>query len=90
MIRMVAALCAGSAGFAAVAPASAQSIDCNWYADISLRQQQRNEHGKCGFTGPEWSPSRRVHLAWCATQTPDRWRAEAQKREQVLLSGCRR
>lgn len=67
--------------------ASAQTADCNWYAYTALKQQQRNEQGKCGFSGAEWSMSRQTHLAWCATQSPDRWRAEAQKREQ-MLAGC--
>ena len=67
----------------------AQSANCDWYAETSLKQQQRNEHQKCGFTGPEWSLSRQTHLGWCATQTPDRWKAAAQKREQ-MLAGCKR
>ena len=71
------------------AGARAQTINCNWYAETALKQQQRNEQGKCGFTGPEWSLSRQVHMAWCSTQNPDRWKAEAQKREQ-MLAGCRR
>jgi hypothetical protein len=70
-------------------PALAQAANCTWYADTALKQQQRNEQGKCGFTGPEWSSSRQSHLAWCATQPPDRWKAVAQKREQ-MLSGCKR
>ena len=79
------------AAFAAAAPgaALAQSANCDWYAETSLKQQQRNEHQKCGFTGPEWSLSRQTHLGWCATQTPDRWKAAAQKREQ-MLAGCKR
>jgi len=78
-------------GFALAASmsASAQTANCNWYADTALKQQQRNEQGKCGFSGPEWSMSRQTHLTWCATQNPDRWKAEAQKREQ-LLAGCKR
>ena len=71
------------------AAALAQSANCTWYADTALKQQQRNEQGKCGFTGSEWSWSKQAHLAWCATQPPDRWKAEAQKREQ-MLTGCKR
>jgi hypothetical protein len=72
---------------AVVSPdAFAQSASCNWYADTALKQQQRNERGKCGFAGPEWSFSREAHLTWCATQRPDRWKAEARKREQMLAT----
>lgn len=75
---------------AVAAPAVlAQAGDCTWYTETALKQQQRNEHGKCGFTGPEWSSSKQAHLAWCATQPVDRWRAAAQKREQ-MLTGCKR
>ena len=74
---------------AAPVAARAQTANCTWYADTALKQQQRNEQGKCGFSGPEWSMSRQTHLTWCATQNPDRWKAEAQKREQ-LLAGCKR
>jgi hypothetical protein len=74
---------------AAPATALAQTADCTWYAETALKQQQRNEQGKCGFTGTEWNSSKQAHLTWCATQTPDRWKAEAQKREQ-MLAGCKR
>ena len=67
----------------------AQTANCTWYAETALKQQQRNEQGKCGFTGSEWSLSKQAHLTWCATQTPDRWKAAAQKREQ-MLAGCKR
>lgn len=89
MTRSVAALSLLSALAAASAAASAQAANCNWYADTALKQQQRNERGNCGFTGPEWSLSRQAHLAWCATQNPDRWKAAAQKREQ-MLANCKR
>jgi hypothetical protein len=67
----------------------AQTANCTWYAEMALKQQQRNEHGKCGFTGSEWSSSKQAHLTWCAARTPDRWKATAQKREQMLAS-CKR
>jgi hypothetical protein len=88
MTKTVAALVLLSA-LAAAPPVRGQSANCDWYADTSLKQQQRNEQGKCGFTGPEWSSSKQSHLAWCANQPPDRWKAAAQKREQ-MLSGCKR
>lgn len=69
--------------------AQAQAVNCNWYADTALKQQQQNELRKCGFTGAEWSTSRTAHLAWCGTQPPDRWKAQAQKREQQL-AGCKK
>jgi hypothetical protein len=68
------------------AGALAEGPNCSWYAATALKQQQRNERGKCGFAGPEWSMNRQAHLAWCSTQTPDRWKAEAQKREQMLAT----
>jgi hypothetical protein len=89
MAKSVAFVTLVSALVAASTPASAQGANCAWYADTALKQQQRNEQGKCGFTGPEWSMSRQTHLTWCATQNPDSWKAAAQKREQ-LLTGCKR
>jgi len=74
---------------APAAAAIAQTANCAWYADTSLKQQQQNDLRKCGFKGPEWSTSRQTHLTWCATQPPDTWKAQAQKREQ-LLAGCKR
>ena len=82
---LVSALCLAALPTAA----SAQAANCDWYAETSLKQQQRNEQQKCGFNGAEWSLSRQAHLGWCATQTPDRWKAAAQKREQ-MLAGCKR
>lgn len=74
--------------FAPAPAALAQTVNCVWYADTSLKQQQQNELKKCGFEGPEWSMSRQVHLTWCAIQPPDAWKAVAQKRQQ-MLAGCK-
>jgi len=89
MTKSLAVLSLLSALAIAASAASGQTANCAWYADTALKQQQRNEQGKCGFTGPEWSMNRQTHLTWCATQNPDRWKAEAQKREQQL-AGCKR
>jgi len=87
-MRCVAIVSLISALAAPFAAASAQTANCTWYAETALKQQQRNERGKCGFAGPEWSMNRQAHLAWCAMQNPDRWKAQAQKREQ-MLAGCK-
>jgi hypothetical protein len=70
------------------ATASAQA-NCDWYAKTSLQQQQENEQKKCGFTGPAWSTDLRAHMTWCTTANPDLWKAEAQKRQQ-MLAGCKK
>jgi hypothetical protein len=89
MTKTLAALSLLSGLAVAASAALAQTGDCSWYAETALKQQQRNEQGKCGFSGPEWSSSKQTHLAWCSTQPPDRWKAEAQKREK-MLAGCKR
>ena len=86
------ALCAGMFVLATLIfplAASAQMTSCNWYADTALKQQQENELRKCGLSGLGWHTNRQEHLTWCATQNPDRWRAEAQRRQQ-LLAGCKK
>ena len=88
-IRTSAAVLLCIAAAALPLPARAQMASCNWYADTALLQQQENEQKKCGFTGPEWNASRQAHLTWCATQVPERWRSEAQKRRQQLAA-CKR
>jgi hypothetical protein len=88
-LLLPACLAAALPAAASAQPAPAPTANCDWYAATALSQQQRNEQQKCGFTGPEWSLSRRAHLGWCATQTPERWKAAAQKREQ-MLAGCKR
>jgi hypothetical protein len=86
----VTTLAAASVLLAAAAPTGrAQTIDCAWYAATAMKQQQENLQRKCGFTGPDWSFDRRAHAAWCATQAPDRWKREAQRRHQMLTT-CRR
>jgi hypothetical protein len=84
----VLALLAVFVGAGAPHVASAQMAGCGWYADTAVKQQQQNEHKKCGLKGPEWSSNRQAHLTWCTSQPPDRWKAEAQRREQ-LLAGCK-
>ena len=74
---------------AAPRAAIAQTASCGWYADTAIKQQQQNELRKCGFAGPEWNADRQAHLAWCATQSPDNWKAQAQNRERKL-AGCKR
>jgi hypothetical protein len=74
---------------AAPREATAQAQSCAWYADTAIKQQQQNEVRKCGFSGPEWNTDRAAHLAWCATQGPDSWKAQAQNRERKL-AGCKR
>jgi hypothetical protein len=69
--------------------AAAQAQSCAWYADTAIKQQQQNEVRKCGFSGPEWNTDRAAHLAWCGTQSPDSWKAQAQNRERKL-AGCKR
>lgn len=71
----------------AMAPAVQAQATCEWYAKTALRQQQENENRKCGFKGPEWSSDFRAHASWCASVSPDQWRAQAQKRDQAL-AGC--
>jgi hypothetical protein len=82
-------LLAGLAASGVPRAAHAQAASCNWYADMAIKQQQQNEVRKCGFTGPEWSTNRQAHLAWCGTQSPDSWKAQAQNRERKL-TGCKR
>lgn len=79
--RLFAAAIVIGLGSASVAHAQ-QS--CDWYAKTALQQQQENEQKKCGFTGPSWSTDLRAHQAWCASQPPEAWKAEAQKRAQQL------
>jgi hypothetical protein len=74
---------------AAPRDAAAQAANCAWYADTAIKQQQQNELRKCGFAGPEWNTDRQAHLAWCTTQSPDSWKAQAQSRERKL-AGCKR
>jgi hypothetical protein len=90
--RVTIAVCAAAMpliGALAVPPGQAQALNCSWYATTALKQQQQNEQRKCGFKGPEWSSNRQAHAAWCASQAPDRWKKEAQRREQ-LLATCKR
>jgi hypothetical protein len=91
MIRITAAAVVMALGLvtAGSSAALAQAANCTWYADTALKQQQQNEYRKCGFLGSEWSSNKQAHLSWCATQPPDRWKAEAQKREQ-MLAGCKK
>lgn len=88
-LKTVAALAAFALVLAAPRPASAQASSCGWYADTAIKQQQQNDLRKCGFAGPEWSADRQAHLTWCATQSPDSWKAQAQNRERKL-AGCKR
>lgn len=68
----------------ALASAAAAQGNCDWYAKTALKQNQDNERMRCGFSGQSWSGNLRAHLTWCASVAPDTWKAEAQKRDQML------
>jgi len=76
----LAALVAG-AGMTSAAHAQA---NCDTYGKLAIQQQQENVADKCGFSGPEWSPDLKAHVAWCGTVGPDQWKVQLQKRKQQL------
>lgn len=84
-LRLYAAGCltalVGAAGLATGANAQA---NCDTYGKLALQQQQENVTAKCGFTGPEWSPDLKAHVAWCGTVGPDQWKVQLQTRKQQL------
>lgn len=82
--RVLGAMAAGALAFAPSA-ASAQA-NCDWYAATAIKQQQKNEKGKCGFSGSGWSSNLRSHVSWCNSVSPDQWKQAAQQREQQLAS----
>jgi hypothetical protein len=71
----------GATGFATAASAQA---NCETYGKLALQQQQENVQAKCGFSGPEWSPDLKAHIAWCGGVGPDQWKVQLQKRKQQL------
>ena len=79
--------CAALLGAGTVPQAHAQA-SCDVYGRLAVQQQQENAELKCGFSGTEWSPDLKAHLAWCASVGPDQWKAELQKRKQQL-DACR-
>lgn len=81
----VLAALAGVAGLASDASAQA---NCDTYGKLALQQQAENVELKCGFTGPEWSPDLKAHVAWCGTVGPDQWKVQLQTRKQQL-DACR-
>jgi hypothetical protein len=71
----------GAAGMASEASAQA---NCDTYGKLALQQQQENVEFKCGFSGPEWSPDLKAHVAWCGSVAPDQWKVQLQARRQQL------
>lgn len=74
-------------GSMALAPSAGAQSNCDWYAATAIKQQQKNEKGKCGFSGSGWSSDLRSHIAWCSGVSPDKWKQAAAQREQQL-AGC--
>jgi len=83
-----AALTAALAGAAGLSTAARAQANCDMYGKLALQQQQENVTEKCGFTGPEWSPDLKAHIAWCGSVGPDAWKTQLQKRKQ-LLDACK-
>lgn len=70
-----------------VAPSASAQSTCEWYARTAVRQQQINEEKKCGLAGEGWHKDLAAHTKWCGSVAPELWKAEAQKRNQ-LLEAC--
>ena len=73
-------------GLSLLVPTTASAYDCATYGKISLKQFQENKQRNCKFAGPEWSPNLKAHISWCSTVGPDIWKAEIQKRAEMLKS----
>lgn len=71
---------------AACSPAANAQANCDTYGKLALQQQKENEAEKCGFSGPEWNPDLKAHMAWCAGVGPDQWKVQLQKRAQQLAA----
>ena len=70
---------------AALVPSAAQAqASCDWYAKTALEQQKVNLDRKCGFKGESWSTDLSSHMNWCRDVPPDRWKQQAQLRDQQL------
>lgn len=79
-------LAIGVAGLGA--PRAHAQANCEMYGKLAMQQQQQNVQEKCGFTGPQWSPDLKAHIAWCGGVGPDQWKSELQAR-QKQLDGCK-
>lgn len=72
------------AGILGAAPGASAQANCDTYGKLAIQQQQENAEHKCGFSGPEWSPDLKAHIAWCGGVGPDQWKVQLQKRKQQL------
>ncbi|HML44460.1 MAG: hypothetical protein JNN24_10425 [Hyphomicrobium zavarzinii] len=83
--RLSAAACLTAlVGVAGLASGASAQANCDTYGKLAIQQQQENVALKCGFTGPEWSPDLKAHVAWCGGVGPDQWKVQLQKRKQQL------
>ena len=82
--RTFAAVCLSAFAVGALASGAHAQANCDTYGKLALQQQQENVEGKCGFSGPEWSPDLKAHIAWCGGVGPDQWKSQLQKRKQQL------
>lgn len=82
--RLSMAACVALFGVAGLATGAHAQANCETYGKLAIQQQQENVAEKCGFSGPEWSPDLKAHIAWCGGVGPDQWKSELQKRKQQL------
>ncbi len=75
---------AALAGVAGLASQASAQATCDTYGKLALQQQQENVEFKCGFSGPEWSPDLKAHIAWCGSVAPEQWKVQLQTRRQQL------
>lgn len=71
---------------AGLATSALAQANCETYGKLALQQQKENEANGCGFSGQEWSPDLKAHVAWCNGVGPDQWKVQLQARAQKLTA----
>ena len=65
------------------------TLDCDQYADKSVRQNEENLSKKCGFTGDLWHSNKSGHTHWCQNADQSRVAQNIATREKAL-NECKR
>jgi hypothetical protein len=64
------------------------TLDCDQYADKSVRQNEENLSKKCGFTGDLWHSNKSGHTHWCQNANQIDAAQNIATREKAL-TGCK-
>jgi hypothetical protein len=65
-------------------PTPVQQI-CTDYANTAIKQDQENNHNRCGFGWPDWHSNFKTHYKWCMSNTKESYKKTKMRNKKLTV-----